>query len=1036
MGPLRRLLFPLGYAGVRLADRLERVALAGLGIAAGALVVAGVLAGSLVTQDRSLTRTLAEVPPQDRVVRVGYFGVPPQDGGYASLDRIARSALASLLPGQPTRVVQLRQTRIAGALVDLGAIDDLPRWVRLRSGRFPRPCTPERCEVLQIAGEGRIPSVEGVRLVRVGTGALVSPVPFGQLAPRGVSPASLALGTSGPPTQPPFLLAEGVEALSGLPALSSIYRGHSWVLPLTPTRIHPWEVDDFLARVNRVRSTIEVRNYLFDVTAPDDSLQAARDTSRVAGRRLLLIGGQAAALLLAFAVLAAAAMRRDVGAAWQRLTWLGASRSQHVGLVAGEAAALALAGTLVGWGAGTAVAALIAAQAGSPVGAILRHSALSLGGLGAALLLFAAAATVLAVALRARPVSLGGLQLTVADVAALGAAAALAVALTRGSADPSTLAEERGTGVFLLLLPGLVAVVAAIAAARALAPSLRLLQRLGRSAPVSFRLAALSLARNPGHASVAVVFLVVSLGLALFAAVYYSTLVRGQSEQAAFAVPLDFTVREDLSPSGLVKPLELAPLARYRDLGPDTDALPVVRLRASVSRLAGSENLTLLGAPADGLHLLRRWRSDFSAVPLAELARRLRPPVQAALRGEPLSPAARTLVLPVSVHGDDVALSAAVETSRGTFVTLDFGQTAGPKTGALRASLPPRARGGLLVALTLNLLPRSIESGETAEGTLVIGPLAARGPGGTTEVSSFPEWIGAGGIKPRREGDRTRLHYLVSDQLDARFRARQASDGRLVPVIASPRLAAAAGPGGTLAVQLGGPRVSVRVVATARRFPSVEEGEFVVADEQFLATALNASAPGTGVVNELWLGVKTASERDRVGAKLGEPPFDRLDVRSRAALESDLRGDPLARGVLFALAAAAIAALALAVIGLLLALASDLRDERGELFDLEAQGADPPTLRRHLRLRALLVVAFGLLGGLATGAALTGLVVDLVVLTANVSAPQPPLLLTIDWRAIVIAVAGYLVASSALVVLWTWSAFRSPAPSRAPGAAA
>jgi hypothetical protein len=293
-----------------------------------------------------------------------------------------------------------------------------------------------------------------------------------------------------------------------------------------------------------------------------------------------------------------------------------------------------------------------------------------------------------------------------------------------------------------------------------------------------------------------------------------------------------------------------------------------------------------------------------------------------------------------------------------------------------------------------------------------------------------------GGIKPRSEGDRTRLDYFVSDQVDSRFRARQPSDGRLVPVIASPRLAAAAGPSGTLAIQLGGPRVSVRVVATARRFPSADEGEFVVADEQFLATALNASAPGSGVVNELWLGVKTATERDRVGVKLGEPPFDRLDVSSRAALESHLRGDPLARGTLFALAAAAIAALALAVIGLLLALASDLRDERGELFDLEAQGADPPTLRRHLRLRALLVVGFGLLGGLATGAALTGLVVDLVVLTANVSAPQPPLLLAIDWRAIVIAVAGYLLASSALVALWTWTAFRSPAPSRAPGAAA
>lgn len=1036
MALLRRFLFPLGYAGVRLADRLERVALAGLGIAAGALVVAGVLAGSLVTQDRSLTRTLAEVPPEDRVVRVGYVGVPPQGAGYGSLDRIARGALASLLPGEPTRVVQLRETRIAGALVDLAAIDGLPRWVRLRSGRFPRACSPARCEVLQIGGEGRVPSLKGIRLVRVGRGALISAVPFGELAPRGVSRASLGVGGFGLPTQPPFLLVEGVEELSRLPALASIYRGQSWILPLPPGQVHPWEVDDFLARVTHIRSTLEVRNYLFDVTAPDDSLRAARDTSRIAGRRLLLIGGQAAALLVAFAVLAAAAMRRDVDAAWRRLTWSGASRSQHIGLVVGEAAALALAGAIAGWAAGTALSALIAARAGSPVGAVLRHSVLSGEGMVAALALFAAATAVLAVAVRSRPFSLGALQLTVADVAALGAAAALAVALTRGSADPSTLAEEGGTGVFLLLLPGLVVVVAAIAAARALAPALRLLQALGRRASVPFRLAALSLARNPGHASVAVVFLVVSIGLALFAAVYRSTLTQGQSEQAAFAVPLDFSLREDLSPNGLVKPLELAPLERYRRLATTVDAVSVVRLRTSVSRLAGAEQLTLLGVPADGLHLLRRWRSDFSTVPLAELARRLRPPVPAEVHGVALPADADTLVLPVSVRGDDVDVSAAVDTPRGTFVTLDFGQTAGPRTGALRAALPPQARGGLLIALTLSPLPRSIESGEPAQGTLLLGPLEARARAGHThEVSAFPDWIGTNGIKPRLEGGTTRLVYFVTDQLDSRFRARQPSDGRTVPVVASPRLAAAAGPDGTLAVQLAGAQVPVRVVATARRFPAVLEGDFVVGDEQFLATALNSSAPGTGVANELWLGADTGPERAEVGAKLERPPFNRLDVHSRAALEASLRSDPLARGVLLALAAAAVAALGLAVVGLLLALASDLRDERGDLFDLEAQGADPPTLRRHLRLRALILVGFGLLGGLATGAALTGLVVDLVVLTANVSAPQPPLLLTVDWRTIGIALGGYLLAASALVAALIWAAFRSPAPTRAPGAA-
>ena len=83
-----------------------------------------------------------------------------------------------------------------------------------------------------------------------------------------------------------------------------------------------------------------------------------------------------------------------------------------------------------------------------------------------------------------------------------------------------------------------------------------------------------------------------------------------------------------------------------------------------------------------------------------------------------------------------------------------------------------------------------------------------------------------------------------------------------------------------------------------------------------------------------------------------------------------LRADPLARGALATLAATAALALALALVGLLLGVAGDRRDERGELFDLEAQGAAPATLRRHLRLRALLVAVFGLAGGIATGAIL------------------------------------------------------------------
>jgi len=62
----------------------------------------------------------------------------------------------------------------AQLLVDLGAVDGLARFVRLRSGRLPASCRPERCEVLQLGGSGPLPSVPGLRLVRVGRATLAS----------------------------------------------------------------------------------------------------------------------------------------------------------------------------------------------------------------------------------------------------------------------------------------------------------------------------------------------------------------------------------------------------------------------------------------------------------------------------------------------------------------------------------------------------------------------------------------------------------------------------------------------------------------------------------------------------------------------------------------------------------------------------------------------------------------------------------------------------------------------------------------------
>src|SRR5581483_8147806 len=180
---------------------------------------------------------------------------------------------------------------------------------------------------------------------------------------------------------------------------------------------------------------------------------------------------------------------------------------------------------------------------------------------GAAVVLGAwlAATLVVLAGTRTREDEVARRRVGVLDIAALGAAAAAVVGLARGGLSSDALASG-GDRTLLLLLPALVCFVAAVAAVRLLRPLMRVGERASRRAPNAVRLALLALARAPVRTAATAAFLVVSLGLALFAVTYRSTLERGARDQAAFSVPLDFTVTEG---QRLVLPLEAASVERY-----------------------------------------------------------------------------------------------------------------------------------------------------------------------------------------------------------------------------------------------------------------------------------------------------------------------------------------------------------------------------------------------------------------------------------------------------------------------------------------
>ncbi|HEY1317879.1 MAG TPA: FtsX-like permease family protein [Gaiella sp.] len=1012
--------YVLGLAGRRLRRREGGALVAALGITAAAAVLALILAGTTVAKDRALAQDVDRLPSAARAARAVWFGVPagPEDD-WRGLDRAARGALAPLPLGEPTSIALVREGTVGGAFVGLAAVDGLAPYVLLRSGRLPHACRPERCEVLRLRGVGRLPDVPGLRVVQVGTAVLRSRQLFGDfltpsdnaLADAQIAPALQRSSRYHRPAPAPLVVAEGVAGLVSSPVLAQTYRSYAWVQPLSAGTPRLWQVDDLLSDADRARAELQASSPSWSLTLPTQELEASQRATTVAGRRLLLVGGEAAALLVAFAVLAAGAMRRDLAAARRRLTWHGAQAWQRVLLTATESAAVGFGGAVVGWIVGIVAGGIAAAASGAPVGAVLAESLLSPTGLLLGLAVAVVAACVIAIA-----VSVGGdadRRVSAVDVAAVVASVAAIGILASGSVDPDELASGGTAAVSLLVLPGLVAFAAAVAAARLLPALGRTLARGGSSRGA--RLAGVSLARSPGAAGTAAAFLALALALACLAEAYRSTLASGERDQAAFAVPADVVVSENLS--SLVPVLQAAPLTRFEAIPGVESVRPVVRLTASAGPSAAVSGVTVLGLAPAALAAMPLWRSDWG-VSRTTLVRTVEPSGPTALRGRLLG---RTVAL--SVDPGLVSFRAVIEGRDGVFRSVDLGDSDAHRAEVLRTTLPASARGGKLVELVL-VPPRILERGSD-EGTALRGSTTLRMKG-----VSLDGWIGQGGVTSADGADGTiRVSYTITPERQALVRPRQPNDGDPPPAVVTRALGSlAGGVGGTLPLRIGGEPVEVRIGAVVDRIPGTT-GDAVVADLDALTTAVNTSAPGAAPVSELWLDVADG-EQHRVDAALAQRPFAALEKRSRAALEADARRDPLGHGTLLALAAAALTALALAVWGLVLAIRADLRDDRGDLVDLEAQGATPSLLRRVVATRAALVAGMGVLAGVVAGALLAVLVTRVVSVTARADQPEPPLATTVDPLVLVLGGAAFAAAVVAFVALTTRHAFSDP---RGPG---
>jgi hypothetical protein len=158
----------------------------------------------------------------------------------------------------------------------------------------------------------------------------------------------------------------------------------------------------------------------------------------------------------------------------------------------------------------------------------------------------------------------------------------------------------------------------------------------------------------------------------------------------------------------------------------------------------------------------------------------------------------------------------------------------------------------------------------------------------------------------------------------------------------------------------------------------------------------------------MWIAAPNAQRLADVRAALAKKPFRFAEVTARDDLVAEHAGDPLSQAIVWALLVAALAGLVLSVGGLLMGAVTDLRDERGELADLEAQGVPPSVLRWHALARTAWLAIGGVVAGLVAGVLLAVVITGALAIDSEGNLPIPPLVVVLPPLPIIGVVAGVL----------------------------
>jgi hypothetical protein len=239
---------------------------------------------------------------------------------------------------------------------------------------------------------------------------------------------------------------------------------------------------------------------------------------------------------------------------------------------------------------------------------------------------------------------------------------------------------------------------------------------------------------------------------------------------------------------------------------------------------------------------------------------------------------------------------------------------------------------------------------------------------------------------------------------------------RPLPIIVSRSFAGQtrAGVGDLMAIGSLTRRTDVEIAAVVDAFPTLEPAEpFAIVDLGGFALSTYARSGEDVFTDEWWL---TVTDEDAAVGVLREEPYSVEEITSRSERVAELANEPVALGVIGALAIGSVAALIVAIIGFVASAVVSTRERLGEFALLRAMGLSPAQLSAWLTFENAFLLAAGIVAGTGLGLLLSWLVLPFVTLTADARIVVPPILVEIPWLAIGIV---HLVAAIALVVAVT-----------------